>query len=314
MPANLSPEYLDAEREYKAAATHAEKIAALERMLATIPKHKGTEKLQADLRRRLSQARKEGQKKGGAAHAQPFYLVEKEGAGQVALLGPPNSGKSLLVATLTNARPDVADYPFTTRFPTPGMMRWEDVQIQLVDLPPVAAEYMEPWIPQALRTATASVLLVDVNDAAVLEQMEFILSLVERWRVAPPKLLVGNKVDLPGGEDNFAALQDLYGERFRCLPVSVLTGRNLDGFARAVFEMLELVRVYTKAPGKPADLRSPFVLKRGGTVEDAARLVHKDFAEKLKFARLYRIDGDRDGMMVERAHVVRDRDILEFHI
>ncbi len=314
MPANLSPEYLDAEREYKAATTPAGKLAALERMLSTVPKHKGTEKLQADLKRRLSQARKEGQKKGGTAHAQPFYVVEKEGAGQVVLVGPPNSGKSLLVATLTNARPEVADYPFTTRFPAPGMMRYENVQIQLVDLPPISAEYMEPWIPQVLRTATASALVVDVNDIAVLEQVEHILGLLEQWRIAPPKLMVGNKVDLPGGQDNFEALRELYGERFRCLAVSVADGRNLDGFARAVFEMLELVRVYTKAPGKPADLTSPFVLKRGGTVQDAARLVHKDFAENLKFARLYRTAGERDGMMVERTYVVQDEDILEFHI
>ncbi len=314
MPANLSPEYMDAEREYKSAATHAEKVAALERMLSTIPKHKGTEKLQADLKRRLSQARKEGQKKGGAAHAQPFYVVQKEGAGQVVLVGPPNSGKSLLVATLTNARPEVADYPFTTRFPAPGMMRYENVQIQLVDLPPIAAEYTEPWIPQVLRTATASVLMVDVNDIAVLEQVEYILEQLDKWRIAPPRLLVGNKVDLPGGEDNFDALRDLYGDRFRSVPVSVAQRRNLEAFTHAVFEMLDLVRVYTKAPGKPADLNSPFVLKRGGTVQDAARLVHKDFAENLKFARLYRAEGERDGMMVERTYLVRDEDILEFHI
>lgn len=314
MAANLSPDYLEAERDYKSAATAAEKIAALERMLSTVPKHKGTEKLQAEIKRKLSQARKDGQKKGGAAHTAPFYVVEKEGAGQVVLLGPPNAGKSLLLATLTHARPEVAGYPFTTRFPTPGMMRYQNVQIQLVDLPAVSEEYMEPWIPQVVRTATASVLLVDVNDLAVLESIEFILGLLERSRLAPPRLLAGNKIDLPGGEDNFAALEDLYGGRFRCLPLSVETGRNLDAFARAVFEMLELVRVYTKAPGKTADLASPFVLKRGGTVQDAAKLVHKDFAENLKYARLYTTHGDRNGMMVERSHVVRDEDILEFHI
>jgi uncharacterized protein len=314
MPANLSPDYLEAERDYKSATTQTEKIAALERMLSTIPKHKGTEKLQADIKRKLSQARKDKQKKGGPAHSLPFYMVEKEGAGQVVLLGPPNSGKSMLVSTLTKARPEVADYPFTTRFPTPGMMLYENVQIQLVDLPPVSPEYMEPWIPQVVRTATASVLFVDVNDIGVLEGIEFILGLLERSRLAPPRLLVGNKVDLPGGGDNFTALQELYGDRFRCLPLSVSTGRNLDGFARAIFEMLDIVRVYTKAPGKAADLSSPFVLKRGGTVEDAARLVHKDFAESLKYARLYTVSGERDGMMVDRSQMVRDEDILEFHI
>ncbi|HOQ43710.1 MAG TPA: 50S ribosome-binding GTPase [Bryobacteraceae bacterium] len=313
MPANLTPEYLAAEREYKNAQSHAERIAALERMLATLPKHKGTEKMQADLRRRLSQARKESQKKG-PAHAAPFYVVEKEGAGQVVLIGPPNAGKSQLVAALTRAEPEVADYPFTTRFPTPGMMLFEDVQIQLVDLPPISAEFMEPWIPQVIRNADLGVLLMDVNDVALLDQIEFIEQTLERHRLARPQLLAANKIDLPGAEANLAALQDLYGERYRYIGISAAEGHNLDLFARAVFDALGLVRVYTKAPGKKADLTAPYVLQRGQTVLDAARMVHQDFAQNLKFARLYRTDGNRDGIMVERTYVVEDRDILEFHM
>ncbi len=313
MPANLTPDYLAAEREYKSAHTQAEKVAALELMLATLPQHKGTEKLQADLRRRLSQARKESQKKGGA-HAAPFYLIEKEGAGQVALIGPPNSGKSQLVATLTHAQPEVADYPFTTRFPTPGMMLFENVQIQLVDLPPISPEFMEPWIPQVIRNATLGVLVADVNDAAVLDQIEFIERTLELHHLPSPKLLAANKLDLPGGPDNFAALRELYGERYRYAGISAASGQGLDAFARALFEALEIVRVYTKVPGQKAVLDAPFILRRGQTVQDAARLVHKDFAENLKFARLFHVEGNREGLMVERAHVVADQDILEFHI
>ena len=313
MAANLSPDYLEAEREYKSAATQAEKIAALERMLSTVPKHKGTEKLQADIKRKLAQARRESQKKG-TAHSTPFYQIEKEGAGQVALVGPPNAGKSQLLTALTHARPEVAEYPFTTRLPTPGMMRYENVQIQLVDLPPFSPEFMEPWLPQAIRNANAAVLLVDVNDAGVLDAMEFIEETMAARRLAPPGLLVANKIDLPGAEENFEALADLYGGRYRTLAISALTGRGLDAFARALFEMLEVVRVYTKVPGKPAELNAPYLLKRGLTVQDAARLVHKDFAENLKFARLFRVAGGRDGLMVERTHTVEDEDILEFHI
>jgi ribosome-interacting GTPase 1 len=313
MPANLTPDYLEAEREYKSAQTQAEKIAALERMMATLPKHKGTEKLQADIRRRLSQARKESAKKGGA-RATPFYLVEKEGAGQVALIGPPNSGKSSLLAALTNARPEIADYPFTTRAPLPGMMPFQDVQIQLIDLPPVSAGFMEPWLPQAIRQAPHNVLIADVNDPALLDNIEFIEGALERSRIPRPALLVANKIDLPGAGLNFAALEDLYRGRYDCLPVSATAGRNLDSFARAVFDLLGIVRMYTKIPGKKADLTAPYVLRRGQTVGDAARLVHKDFAEHLKYARLFRREGDHEGIMVERTHVVEDGDILEFHI
>jgi ribosome-interacting GTPase 1 len=295
MPANLTPDYLAAERDYKSARTPAVKVSALERLLATLPKHKGTDKMQADIRRRLSEARKESQKKG-ASHAAPFYLVEKEGAAQVALVGPPNTGKSQLVCALTHARPEVADYPFTTRMPTPGMMNFENVQIQLVDLPPVSPEFTEPWLPQVIRNATASVLVIGPFDSG-----EYVLSTLKE----PPILVVVNKSDL--GEPAVTPA-------IRSVAVSALTGAGLDQFARAVFEELRLVRVYTKVPGKRAECEAPYVLHRGATVQDAARHVHKDFAERLKYARLFRRDGGHDGLMVERTHVIQDEDILEFHI
>ncbi|MCL6546236.1 MAG: 50S ribosome-binding GTPase [Bryobacteraceae bacterium] len=313
MPANLTPEYLDAEQEYKAARTHQERIAALERMLATVPKHKGTEKLQADIKRRLSQERKEAHKKGGSRSA-PVFLVEKEGAGQLALIGPPNSGKSSLVAALTHAEPEIAEFPFSTRLPCPGMMQFENVQIQLVDLPPLSRDFMEPWLPQAIRHVGEGILVVDISDPDLLEEIEFIEGLLEERRLKRPRMLVANKSDLdPTGED-FRVLQDLLGERYRMLAVSAATGANLDRFRREVFDLLELVRVYTKRPGKPADLTAPYVLRRGATVLDVARHVHKDFAERLKYARLYTKDGRRDGLMVERTHLVEDEDILEFHV
>ena len=321
MPANLTPEYMSAEQDYKSARSHSEKLAALERMLATVPKHKGTEKLQADIKHRLSQERKEAQKKG-ATRSTPFYLVEKEGAGQVVLVGPPNSGKSQLVASMTHARPEVADYPFTTRVPIPGMMPFEDVQIQLVDLPAMSRDFMEPWLPQVIRGATAGVLVVDLGDADVLDEIGFIEALLEERRLARPKMLAANKLDLEGAADTFSALEELYGGRYRVLAISAAEGLNLDRFRREVFDMLELVRVYTKPPGKKIELTIPFVLHRGQSVIDAARLVHKDFAENLKFARLYRAQGPGmpgsysapQGMMVERSHLVEDGDILELHL
>jgi ribosome-interacting GTPase 1 len=318
MPANLGPEYKAAEEEYRRAESPLEKIAALEKMFSTLPKHKGTEKLQADIRRRLSQTRKESQKKG-ASHAPPFYMIEREGAGQVALLGPANSGKSSLVCALTHARPEVAEYPFTTRVPAPGMMSYENVPIQLIDLPPVAVEFTEPWLPQTIRRADACVLVVDVNDSGDLDEIEYIERTLQEWHVPLPRLMAGSKVDLPGGAENFAALDDLYRGQYTCLPTSAVTRDGLDRFARAVFELLDVVRVYTKAPGKQPEFDRPYVLKRGSTVLEAARHVHKDFAEHLKFARIFHRNGMHgngvhDGLMVERGHEVEDEDILEFHI
>jgi len=312
MPANLTADYLAAEQVYKQAQTHEERLAALEQMLATLPKHKGTEKLQAELKRKLSQVRNESAKKA-ASHAAPVYFVRREGAGQVVLIGPPNSGKSQLVCRLTHARPEVADYPFTTRTPAPGMMRFENVPIQLVDTPAMAAEFMAPWMPQVIRAAQMSALVVDPGDPDVLDESEFILHTMEGWLLPPPKLLVGNKLDRGDTKESFAALRELYGDRFRYVGLSARTGAGVEEFARETYRCLDLVRFYSKAPGKTPDLAVPYVLRRGATVQDAAAQVHRDFAEHLKYARLFRRSDEHHGLMVERAHVVEDGDILEFH-
>jgi ribosome-interacting GTPase 1 len=312
MPANLTADYLAAEQAYKHADTHEERLAALEQMLATLPKHKGTEKIQAELKRKLSQVRKESGKKAGG-HTAPVYFVKREGAGQVVLIGPPNSGKSRLLCRLSHAHPEVADYPFTTRIPTPGMMLFENVHIQLVDTPPMSPDFMEPWMPQLIRAAQVSTLIVDPNDADVLGETEFILHTLEGWSLPPPRLLVGNKVDQDGARENFDVVQALYGDRFRCMGLSAATGEGLEAFARETFCCLDLVRFYSKAPGKKPDLEVPYVLRRGATVQDAAAHVHRDFAEHLKYARLFRKSDEHSGLMVEWTHVVDDEDILEFH-
>ncbi|GAB4251805.1 MAG: 50S ribosome-binding GTPase [Acidobacteriota bacterium] len=319
MPANLTPEYHDAEERFKAAQTLEEKIAALEEMLRVIPKHKGTEKMQADLKRRLSQLRKEAQKKGGAAPKRPFYYIEKEGIGRAVIWGPPNSGKSSLVSALTNAEVEVTDYPFATRIPAPGMMQYEDVQIQLVDMPPLAAEVYEPWQMAIFEQAPVGVLLFDVNDPALLDQTEFVLDkLAARRLKLPPDpesriLVLGNKVDQPGGRANFEVWRELFEGRFEALPFSVRSPGDLEWFRREIFRRLDVVRVYTKPPhGKPVRDHAPFVLPRGSTVLDAAAAVHKDLAAHFKFARIWG-DGVYEGQMVERDHVLQDGDIVEIH-
>ncbi|MHC4150138.1 MAG: GTPase, partial [Planctomycetota bacterium] len=143
MPANLTPEYFKAERWYREATTPDEKILALERMLAVMPKHKGTDHLKADLRRKLSKLKEASAQKGKTKQVDVFH-VPKSGAGQIVLLGTPNCGKSSIVAALTNAKVNVTDFPFATSAPVPGMVKFEDVPIQFVDMPPITAEYIAP--------------------------------------------------------------------------------------------------------------------------------------------------------------------------
>lgn len=193
-------------------------------------------------------------------------------------------------------------------------MPFEDIQIQLVDLPPISAEFIEPWLPQVVRSADVSLLVVDPNDPDVLGEIDFVLTTLDAWRVKPPHLLIANKVDLPGALENCQAIKELYGERMHCLEVSALNGTGLPDFASASFDALNVVRFYSKPPGKKADLEAPYVLRRGSTVGDAAAHVHRDFAEHLRYARLFRRSQQHDGLMVERRHVIEDGDILEFHM
>jgi hypothetical protein len=315
MAANLSPDYLGAERRYKAAQNPAEKMAALEEMLSTIPKHKGTEKMQADIKSRLSKLRAQSQKKGGVAHQQPFYQVEREGAGQLALVGAPNTGKSSLLRSLSHATPEVADYPFTTRLPAPGMMAYEDIQFQLLDLPPISTEFTEYWLPVMIRQADAILLVVDLAALDLLDEIEETRRLLVEQRIPLEQrrtLLVANKVDLPGAADNFTALDELFAGQFAMLAVSATTGEGLDRLRRAVFELMDVVRIYTKTPGHKLEKSKPYILKRGSTALQVAEHVHKEIADRLKYARIW-ADGRYEGQMVDRHYLVQDGDVIEFH-
>ncbi len=329
MPANLPPQYHEAEERYRRAKHPPDKIRALEEMLAIIPKHKGTEKLQADLKRRISKLKTEQERRPATKRTTTFY-VEREGIGQVALVGPPNAGKSSLLRRLTNAKPEVADYPFTTRRPLPGMVEFENIKVQLVDLPPVAPELTEGWVFGIIRNADLLLWVVDLGAEDLLEQMEGLEKLLNQAKIFPvgPKekggatgpgqvtkrtILVGNKADGVFAAEHLQLLQDLYGDRFPLLAVSAVTGTGLEVLPRRLYEVLEVLRVYTKAPGKAPDLSHPVVLPKGSTLLEAAETIHKDFAEKLKFARVWGA-GKFEGQRVQRDYLLQEGDVIEFHI
>lgn len=326
MPANLTPQYMAADKKFKEATTPQQKLEALEEMLATIPKHKGTEKMQADLKRRIAKLRQETQRRKGAARARPFYHVEREGAGQIVLVGPPNSGKSSLLAVLTNAEPEIGDYPFTTRVPQAGMAAFEDVQIQLVDLPPVSPETSEGWLYAIIRGADGALVVVDLADPDILAATEQVLALLaaggvelippDRVRAGPREVravFAAAKLDAPRAAETLEIFKEFYGGRLPVLPVSAREDVNLLQLRRTLFDMLGVIRIYSKKPGKRADTEVPYVVKRGTAVLEAAGIVHKDFAQHLKYARLWR-RGGIEGQMVGREHVLEDGDILELHV
>jgi ribosome-interacting GTPase 1 len=328
MPANLTPEYFDAEKRYRLAKTPQEKVAALEEMLRVMPKHKGTDKLQGDLRRRLSKLRNEASKKSSGGRRSDIYYVEKSGAGQVCLVGPPNTGKSQLLTALTNARPEVADYPFTTRLPQTGIMRYENVPIQLVDLPPVHPDVTESWVFAVIRNADLLWLVFDLAHDDLLEHMEDLLGRMDQANVKPQGLhveeddehhlskkvlVVGNKSDLPHARDHLILFSEMYGDRFAIHPVSAKAGKGLRELGKMTFDRLGIMRVYTKAPGKDPDLEEPVILPLGSTVSDFAEAIHKDFAQKLKFARIWG-NNKHGGQRVQQDYLLMDGDVLELHL
>jgi ribosome-interacting GTPase 1 len=330
MAANLTPQYLEAETEYKKAQTPEERLACLKRMYSLLPKHKASEKLQADLKTKMSELREEVEqakkspKKSGVSHKIP-----KQGAGQYVILGGPNVGKSRLLTRLTPATPEVAPYPFTTHEPRPGMMDWQDVRVQLIDTPPITADYLESYVQSMVRNADAALLVVDVGDddgpfaaESVIErlgQTKTILIGTPPGVVEDPSIhhtrtmLVANKVDLDGASDRLEIVREMFGQRFPIHTVSAEHGAGMEALRTAIYQFLNVIRVYTKQPGKPPDLTSPFTCPAGSTLVELAGLVHRDFISNLKSARIWGT-GVFDGQSVARDHVLHDKDVVELHI
>ena len=329
MPANLNPMYFEAEKKFRAAKSAQEKIAALEEMLAVMPKHKGTDHLKGELRRRIAKLTQSMDKKSVTQRAS--MVLEKQGAAQVMVIGLPNAGKSQLVSVVTNASPNVADYAFTTQTVTPGMMEFENIQIQLVDTPPLVSGSVPFWLPQMLRGADALLILVDLSDNPLDQMVEVVLQLENmRISIVPGKeeaeedtrwsqqkvLIVANKVDLVGKAEQQTAeeaLRDEYGGQVPVISTSATKGTGLEEMRLKVYQVLDVIRVYTKTPREKADLNDPIVLARGSTLEDAAEDVHKDFRARMKYARIWG-SGKHDGVMAKREHVLQDGDVIELHM
>ena len=328
MPANLTPQYLEAEAKFKQAKTLPEKIKALELMMAVIPKHKGTERLRGQLKSRMAKLKEELQRKPSISRAEQAYNIKREGAGQVVLLGLPNTGKSTLLSHITNAVSEVADYPFTTQKPVPGMMEFENIQVQLVDTPPIQLDHIEPGFSNLVRNADGLLLILDLTDDPVF-QMEVLLEELKRMKVEitgkeQPSLsaegwvflralVVGNKCEPKGAMGGYQALETHFGKTLPILSISAKERMNLEPLKRETYQLLGLVRVYTKIPGKEPDLMEPVILRKGSTIEDVALSIHKDFAAKFRYARIWG-SGRFGGQMVKRDHPVNEGDVIELHL
>ena len=328
MPTNLPPEYFQVEERYKAAQSVDEKIALLQELIGTVPKHKGTDKLRADLRKRLSKLQSASDAGKSHSRHESAYRIDREGAGQVVVIGPPNVGKSALVSALTNSKPEVSPSPFSTWEPTPGMMPVRDIQVQLIDTPPLHRDYFVPELIDLIKRSDLILLVVDVLTDPV-QQLEDTIAILEEQHIAArrlqdryeepqrytflPLLVLANKNDDETSDEYVEIFRELMEGNWPVIPVSAETRRHVDLLEEAIFKQLGIIRIYSKPPGKPPDMQAPFVVKAGTPVEEFAGKVHKDFAEQLTVARVWG-SAQHDGQMVGRDHVLEDGDVIELRI
>jgi len=329
MPTNLPADYFNAEERFRSATTTEDKIKHLEEMMGTIPKHKGTDHLRADLRKKLSKLKTAATSKKTSKKHVSAYHINKEGAGQIIIIGTTNVGKSSLVANQTNADPEVSAVPYTTWSALPGMMMIDNIQVQLIDTPPISDEYIDPEFLNLIRRVDLALIMIDLH-ANPVQQFEFVLQKLQENRIAPkhlegkievegfllhvPTLVVVNKYDSEEFEEHYQIFQELLGQEYPMVPVSVQTGHNMDTLKQTIFEKLSVIRVYSKAPGKDVDKTAPFVVDQGIQMGDFAGKVHKDFQKNLKSAKIWGTSADFPGQMVSRDHVLEDEDVVELQI
>ncbi|PVX23176.1 MAG: GTP-binding protein [Candidatus Bathyarchaeum sp.] len=391
MPANLPAEAKQKYREASLARNPKEKIKKLQEFMSLFPKHKGTENLRAQVKRKISLLKKEiqeqKQKKTGVSTG-PKVFVEKEGDAQIVILGPTNVGRSSLLSTLTNSKVAVLNYPYTTTEPTPGMFNYKDLQLQMVETPALMEGSSEggAWGLQTLtsaRNADGIVLMVDLSKDPVEQysligkelekskiltkkpkarieiakkhmgaKLKFIVlgklidcsvkdltvlmksygirdATIKIWgeatfddveeaifegKVYKPAIMLANKADHPLAAERLEQLKKVVGEDMKVVAVSCTTKVGLDALGSNIFEMLDIMRVYTKEPNKKDASMRPFTIKKGSTVFDLAKRIHTDFYKQFSYAKVWSKRLRFSPQKVGGSFTLADGDTVELHM
>ena len=319
MPANLPPTYYKLKHQHEAAKSDEERLSLLEEMLRIVPKHKGTEKVVSDLRKRIAVIKKEPSGKGGKGAGKKGYSehIPKQGAGQLVMLGPPNSGKSQILANFTKAKSEVSPTPYTTTMPIVGMLNYENIQFQLIDTPSILPDFILPSVLTLIRNADLCLGVISLANDNLLDELDAVLSVISDQRGEADEgelgyIVVANQLDTPGANDRLEILTEFYSDDVPIYAISAETGNGREDLLQGIYDILDIVRVYPKAPGKKLERDDPIVLPNGATVLDAALGLHKDF-EDFKFARIWGPEW-HDGQPVSRNDVINDGDVVEFHL
>lgn len=280
MPANLPPQFFEIQGKLKTAKTKEEKIEIYEKLLAICPKHKGTEKVQEDLKRKIAKLKKEEEKR---IKGKSLFFIKKEGAGQIIILGPANSGKTTLVNNLTGKNFEVADYPFTTKFPQPAMMKFENIQIQLVDTPPLSKDFAPGWMKNLCLTADGILILANFD-----KEIEEIKKILENWKIENEKIILTLKK-----ED--------------------LKKIEINSLKKKIFDSLRIVRIYLKPPQKKPDFENPLILKSKSKILDLIEEIKPGSLSNFKMAKLFKKDS-KFPKIVGKDYTLEDEDIVEIKV
>lgn len=307
MPANLPPQFHTISAKLKGAKTVEEKISILEELLAITPKHKGTDKLQGNIKAKIAKLKERKPKK---TKRETLYSIQREGARQTVIMGPANSGKSTLLNALTNAKVKVASYPFTTQIPQPAMMPYEDILIQLVDTPPLT-EKSPPWLRGILKESDGLLAIFDLSKDSVYQDIKNLKEILNNWRITNKKILfLGNKIDLEKSTINLKKIE----VRHKIKAISCLKKIGIEKLKKEIFDLLEIIRVYPKSPKKSSpDFGHPFILKKNSKLIELANQIHQDFVFSFKYARLFK-GSSKIPQIVGKDYLLQDGDIIEIHI
>ncbi|MCG2718391.1 MAG: TGS domain-containing protein [Nanoarchaeota archaeon] len=346
MPINAGLDYQKAERKYHEARTFAEKMKALEEMLRTCPKHKGSESLQNEIKQKISKLKSLQEKQKSATGARYQVAVKKECAAQVVILGIPNSGKSVLLSKLTNAKPKIASYPFTTKTPEVGVMDYGGVQIQVVEIPAIIENFsgsdLGPTLLGIIRQADLIVIIANDDSELKLIRNELangnVVTDRERPKIKIKKSGTGGIMfigKIKGGEvkakkilrgrgvhnaivefqkaSTLAELEEAVTEGMAYVKsITISTKDKAEDIKELIWDNLDLIKVYTKQPGKKKDF-PPIAMAKGSTLKDLAERVHKDFLKKFKFARVWGTSVKYPGAQSGLNLVLHNGDVVEFH-
>jgi len=300
MPINVNdPEYVKAEKDFYEANNVEDQLFALERMISHAPAHKGAENLRQQLTTRRKKLEEQIEKKKKVGKVTKVGIRKEDM--QAVLIGKTLSGKSSLINNLTNTKIKTGHNEFNTKKPEIAMMEHQTTQIQLIENPAIGSQYYDRGLPH---TADTLVLVV--------EKIEEIEELLKEANKHPgKKIIVFTKIDLLEEKQKRKINATLQSKKYNFVLISNYTLEGIEELKEKIFSSFDILRVYTKEPGKEKS-NKPMIMKPGSIVKDAAEKILKGFSQRIKETKIYGPSAKFLGQTVGLKHKLKDLDVVEF--